>query len=327
MRSRRILVTGGAGFMGSFFIKRALTSDYERVVNFDLLTYASNLKNLQEIQQNPRYVFIQGDVRDEKLVERICKEEGIGTIVHFAAESHVDRSIEGPRAFLETNVVGTFALLEVVRKMPKIHFHQISTDEVFGSLSTKGFFHERSPYKPSSPYAASKACADHFVCSFAHTYGLSFTLSHSTNNYGPHQYPEKFIPRMIRACLHKEPLPVYGNGSNVRDWLYVEDHAEAVLAILERGRRGEIYNIGANCEKKNIDLLHQIIAEIAEETSEDPQMLRDLITFVPDRAGHDFRYALDCTKIQSEIGWRARHTFEEGLKKTIRFYLAELVCP
>ena len=326
MRSKRLLVTGGAGFMGSFFIRKALASGYAKVVNLDLLTYAGNLKNLEEVQHDPHYLFVQGDVRDEKLVETLCLEEEINAIVHFAAESHVDRSIARPQAFLETNVGGTFALLEVVRRMPKIHFHQISTDEVFGSLPEKGAFHEKSPYAPNSPYAASKAAADHFVRSFAHTYGLSFTLSHSSNNYGPHQYPEKFIPRMIRACLQKEPLPVYGDGKNVRDWLYVEDHAEAVLRILEQGKAGETYAVGGSSEKKNLDLLHLIIDEVAAQTQENPAPLRELITFVEDRPGHDFRYALDCSKIRKEIGWTPHHTLKEGLKKTVNFYIAELAC-
>jgi dTDP-glucose 4,6-dehydratase len=322
MRFKRILVTGGAGFMGSAFIRFLLReSACARLVNFDLLTYAGDLKNLSEVGQDPRYRFVQGNILDETLVAQICREESIEAIVHFAAESHVDRSITGPKAFLETNVQGTFALLQVVRKLPHLHFHQISTDEVFGSLSDEGLFHEESPYLPNSPYSASKAAADHFVRSFAHTFHLSTTISHSSNNYGPYQYPEKFIPCMILGCIEKKPLPVYGNGLNVRDWLFVEDHAEAVWKILENGKRGEVYNIGGSSEKKNLDLLHLIISEVAEQTGEEVEALRSLITFVKDRPGHDFRYALDISKIQKELGWKPRYSLEAGLKKTVEWYL------
>lgn len=325
MRSaKRLLVTGGAGFMGSAFIRYGLLHHLcEKMVNLDLLTYAGDASNIEAHATDPRYLFVQGDIRDEKLVEKICKEERIDTIVHFAAESHVDRSISGPQAFVETNVCGTVALLQVVRSMPAIHFHQISTDEVFGSLGVTGHFHEESRYSPNSPYAASKAAADHFVQSFAHTYGLSTTLSHSSNNYGPRQHPEKFIPRMIGACLHKQPLPVYGKGENVRDWLYVDDHAEAVWIILKSKKRDEVYNVGGSCEKRNLELLHLLIDEVALQCHEDPDTLRRLITFVEDRPGHDFRYGLDCSKIQKELGWAPRHHLHEGLKKTIQFYL----CP
>ena len=322
---KRLLVTGGAGFMGSAFIRLLLKDSLcERVVNLDLLTYAGNPANLEAYADDASYLLVQGDIRDEKLVEKICREEEIDTIVHFAAETHVDRSIAGPHAFLETNVCGTFALLQVVRKIPHLHFHQISTDEVFGSLGETGIFTEESPYLPNSPYAASKAAADHFVLSFAHTYGLSVTLSHSSNNYGPHQYPEKFVPRMINACLTMQPLPLYGTGENVRDWLFVEDHAEAVWKILNDGKIGEMYNIGGSCEKKNFDMLHLIIDEVARQCEENPETLRQLITFVEDRPGHDFRYGLDCSKIRRELGWSPRHTLAEGLKKTVSYYL---ICP
>jgi len=319
---KRILVTGGAGFMGSAFIRYGLSHALcERLINLDLLTYAGDPANVEMFAQDPRYLFVKGDIRDQTLVERICKEEKIDTIAHFAAETHVDRSSAGPHAFLETNVYGTFALLEVVRRIPHIRFHQISTDEVFGSLGMTGLFTEESPYAPNSPYSASKAAADHFVRSYAHTYGLFVTLSHSSNNYGPHQHPETFIPRMVSLCLQKQRLPVYGKGENVRDWLYVEDHAEAIWTILKSTKRGEVYNVGGSCEKKNLELLDLIIDEVATQCEEDPEVFRKLIHFVPDRPGHDFRYGLDGSKIRRELGWQPRHTLHEGLKKTVSFYL------
>ncbi len=311
--------------MGSAFIRFGLKqiASCEALVNLDLLTYAGNCKNLKEIEGDPRYLFVQGDICDEKLVEQLCREGKIDTLVHFAAETHVDRSISSPKDFLQTNVCGTSLLLEVVRKFPQIHFHQISTDEVFGALGETGIFTEQSSYKPSSPYSASKAAADHFVRGYAHTFGLSVTLSHSSNNYGPYQYPEKFIPRMITSCLQKQTLPIYGSGKQVRDWLYVEDHAEAVWKILQQGRRGESYNIGGSCQLSNLDLLQKIIVEVAKQTGEDPAILNSLIMFVADRPGHDFRYALDTTKIQNEIGWSARHNLEWGLTETVSSYLAQ----
>lgn len=243
---KQLLVTGGAGFMGSGFIRRLLQDGNgpERIVNFDLLTYAASLENLDGFHDHPRYRFIQGDIRNQPLIEKILEENEIDAIAHFAAETHVDRSIASARPFLEANVMGTLSLLEAVRKFPHIHFHHISTDEVYGSLGESGSFTEFSPYRPNSPYSASKAAADHLVRAFAHTYGLSTTISHSSNNYGPGQYPEKFIPVMILNCLSGKPLPVYGRGANVRDWLYVDDHADAVWAILQRGRKGEVYDVG-----------------------------------------------------------------------------------
>lgn len=293
----------------------------ERVCNLDLLTYAADVRNLEEVASDPRYRFVQGDICDEALVEKLCVEEGIDAIVHFAAESHVDRSIAGPRAFYETNVGGTIALLEVVRRHPKIHFHHISTDEVFGSLSCEGLFSESSPYRPNSPYSASKAASDHFVRAYAHTYGLSTTLSHCTNNYGPCQHVEKFIPRMIANLISRQPLPVYGEGKNIRDWIYVEDHSAAVWTILQSGASGEVFGIGGECEMRNIDLLEQLIEYYAEMQDAQASQFRSLITYVPDRAGHDLRYGIDCQKIKSQLGWRSTHDLAQGLRKTIDWYL------
>ncbi len=323
LRFKRLLVTGGAGFIGSSFIRRGLlhVQGCEKIVNLDALTYAADLRNLDSVELDPRYLFVQGDIRDEALVERLCVEHQIDAIVHFAAESHVDRSIAGPRAFYETNVGGTLALLEVVRRLPHIHFHHISTDEVYGSLAESGAFTENSPYLPNSPYAASKAASDHFVRAYAHTYNLSTTISHCTNNYGPCQNVEKFIPRMIYGCYHKKSLPVYGEGVNVRDWIFVDDHSDAVCTILEKGEKGQIYDIGGQCERKNVDLLEQIIAEFAALRKENVKDLDALITYVPDRPGHDLRYAIDCSKIQRELGWHPVHDLSSGIAKTIAWYL------
>jgi len=315
----QILVTGGAGFMGSAFI-RMLLEDLNfkgKVINLDLLTYAANLENLKTVDRDPRYHFYQGNISDRMLLEKIHGLHAIDTIVHFAAETHVDRSINSPSAFMETNVMGTFHLLEFVRKNPEIHFHHISTDEVYGELGSEGVFTETSPYKPSSPYSASKAASDHLVLSYHKTYDLSVTVSHSSNNYGPHQFKEKLIPLMIHNCFENKPLPVYGNGQNVRDWIYVDDHARAVKLILDHGKRGEVYNIGSSNEKKNLDLIHLLIAEVAKWKREPEENLKKLITFVKDRAGHDFRYAIDTSKIKREVGFKPQVSFEEGIKKTI----------
>ncbi|MFS8564489.1 MAG: dTDP-glucose 4,6-dehydratase [Rhabdochlamydiaceae bacterium] len=322
MRYKNLIVTGGAGFIGSALIRYGLTElqDLVKIVNLDALTYAANLNNLSSIANDPRYIFVHGDIRNTSLVERLCKEHQIDAIIHCAAESHVDRSIESPQTFLDTNIYGTFSLLEVVKKLPHIHFHHISTDEVYGSLSA-GAFNENSLYRPNSPYAASKAASDHLVRAWAHTFGLSITISHCTNNYGPHQYDEKFIPRMILNCLDRKPLPVYGKGTNVRDWIYVDDHAEAVWMILDKGFSGETYDIGGECEKRNIDLLHEIIAHVADLTREPLSTFSSLITFVTDRAGHDFRYAINCDKIKKELGWTQTHSCSEGLRKTVAWYI------
>ncbi len=321
MRFKRILVTGGAGFIGSAFIRYGLENLLlDKIVNVDLLTYAGHEKNMEDFLDNPRHVFIRGNICDSVLIKKLCQEYSIEAIVHFAAESHVDRSIQDPSAFLETNVYGTFALLEVVRQLPYLHFHHVSTDEVYGSLEN-GFFNENSSYRPNSPYAASKAASDHFVRAWGHTYGLSTTMSHCTNNYGPCQHDEKFIPHMIRNCLQGKPLPVYGEGINVRDWLFVDDHVEALWMILEKGKSGEVYDIGGETEMRNIDLLHTLIDCLAPRLSKDAQKLRDLITFVTDRPGHDLRYAINCSKIKDELGWTQRHTLPEGLEKTVEWYL------
>lgn len=321
-----LLVTGGAGFIGSAFIRYLLTQvpEVKKVVNLDLLTYAGNLKNLEAIEQDPRYLFVRGNVCNGPLIEEICRREGIQAIVHFAAETHVDRSIETPRSFYDTNVGGTLSLLEVVRRFPLIHFHCVSTDEVYGTLAETGYFSESSPYRPNSPYAASKAAADHFVRAYGETYGISVTISHCSNNYGPCQYREKFIPRMLLSCLHKQPFPVYGEGKNVRDWLYVDDHAEALWMILKQGKRGEVYDIGGGCEKQNIDLLHLIIEQVSRLRGELTALYDPLITFVPDRPGHDLRYAIDCQKIQKEIGWKPKHDLTQGLQKTVAWYMQNL---
>jgi dTDP-glucose 4,6-dehydratase len=320
---KRFLVTGGAGFIGSAFIRYGLKYHprCEKIINLDLLTYAADLRSLASVETDPRYLFVQGDIRDEALVEKLCVEYEIDTIVHFAAESHVDRSILGPRAFFETNVGGTLSLLEVVRRQRHMHFHHISTDEVYGTLTQEGTFSEDSPYRPNSPYSASKAASDHFVRAYAHTYGLSTTISHCTNNYGPSQNVEKFIPRMIAGCFHKKPLPIYGEGIHVRDWIFVDDHSEAVWLILEKGKRGSVYDIGGECERRNIDLVQSLIDEFASLRKEDPKDLMSLIAFIGDRPGHDFRYAIDCSKIKQELGWRPLHDLPSGIRKTITWYL------
>lgn len=319
---KRLIVTGGAGFMGSAFIRFLLQEApfIEKVINFDLLTYAGNLQNVSSVEKDPRYFFVRGDILQSSLIEELILAHQIEGIIHFAAESHVDRSIENPHLFYRTNVEGTVALLEVIRRFPNIHFHHISTDEVYGSI-LEGEFTEQSPYQPNSPYAASKAASDHFVKAYVKTYGISATISHSSNNYGPCQNKEKFIPLMIDKCLKKEAFPVYGKGVNVRDWLYVEDHAEAVWSIVEKGKPGSCYNIGGGCQKRNIDLLKEIIARFTEITKEKAENYFDLITFVNDRRGHDLRYALCSDKISQELGWNPRHDFSLGIHKTIHWYL------
>jgi len=314
-----LLVTGGCGFIGSSFIRKLLLIENlpVRIVNLDLLTYAARIENVESFVHHPRYQFIQGDICNQVLVEEILSS-GIDAIVHFAAETHVDRSIASAYPFIETNVKGTLALLEAVRSFPHVHFHHISTDEVYGSLGAEGKFNEKSPYLPNSPYSASKAASDHLVRAFGETYQISTTISHCSNNYGPYQYPEKLIPLMLERCLAGEPLPVYGKGDNVREWIYVDDHADAVWRILQEGKKGEVYDIGGQVELSNLELVYRLIDALAKEKDEDPAKYRSLIRFVEDRKGHDFRYAIDGSKIRKELGWVPTTSFEEGLVQTIR---------
>ena len=321
-----LLVTGGAGFIGSNFVLSTLAGSGEPIVNLDKLTYAGNLRNLERLRDDARHVFVQGDICDRQLVREVLKKHQPRAIVHFAAESHVDRSISGPAPFIQTNVVGTFSLLEEARsfaeKKDGFRFLHVSTDEVYGSLaSADPAFSETTPYAPNSPYAACKAAADHLVRAYHHTYGLPTLTTNCSNNYGPYQFPEKLIPLMISSALAGKPLPVYGDGSNVRDWLYVLDHCEAVRQVLERGRVGETYNIGGGAEQANIDVVGTICALLDEASPRKGGKYAELISFVKDRPGHDRRYAMDTAKIARELGWRARESFASGLKKTVRWYL------
>ena len=318
-----VLVTGGCGFIGSAFVRFLLgqPSFTGKVVNLDLMTYAANADNVADAQGSARYSFARGDIADAAFVASLCREHAVDCIVHFAAESHVDRSISGPGAFIQANIVGTYQLLQVVRELPQIHFHHVSTDEVYGSLGATGLFHESTAYDPSSPYSASKAASDHLVRAYARTYGISTTLSNCSNNYGPYQFPEKLIPLMILNLVDGKPLPVYGTGANVRDWLYVDDHVEAIWTIVQRGKRGETYNIGGEAEWTNLALLHQLIDVVAQITGLDAALLQKQITFVADRPGHDARYAIDCSKLKAELGWTQRHDIESGLISTVRWYL------
>lgn len=320
---QNLLVTGGCGFIGSAFIRYVLKQNFQgKIINLDALTYAGNVANLEEVEKDPRYVFVKGDIRNQGLVEHLCEEYDLDAIIHFAAESHVDRSILGPQAFMETNVMGTFHLMEAVRKHPHVHFHHVSTDEVYGHLGDTGFFTETTAYHPNSPYSASKACSDHIVRSYGTTYGISTCVTNCSNNYGPYHFPEKLIPLMLLNCINRKPLPVYGAGTNVRDWLYVEDHAEALWLVLQYGRKGETYNIGGEEEWRNIDLVHLITEQMAEVLQVEPTELKKLITFVKDRPGHDFRYAIDCSKIKQELGWKPSKGFEARLKETINWYMS-----
>jgi dTDP-glucose 4,6-dehydratase len=327
---KTILVTGGAGFIGSNFVHMALAQG-KKIINLDDLTYAGNLESLKKIEHHSNYIFVKGDIGDSSLVEKILAEYHPDAVVNFAAESHVDRSIEGPAAFIQTNIVGTFSLLEAVKKywiaMPVGHktnfrFLHVSTDEVFGSLGSEGYFTEETPYAPNSPYSASKASSDHLVRAYYHTYGLPVLTTNCSNNYGPYQFPEKLIPLMILNALSKQSLPVYGDGLNVRDWLYVEDHCKAILSVLEKGRIGETYNIGGHNEKSNLEIVHTICDLLdKEQPRHDGLSYREQVTFVKDRPGHDRRYAIDATKIKKELGWIPTETFESGIKKTIHWYL------
>ncbi|HKH98512.1 MAG TPA: dTDP-glucose 4,6-dehydratase [Candidatus Sulfotelmatobacter sp.] len=326
-----ILVTGGAGFIGSNFILQRMKGDAVPVVNLDKLTYAGNLRNLESVAGDPRYEFVHGDIGDRGLVRRLLEKHQPQAIVHFAAESHVDRSIRGPDDFIRTNVDGTFALLEETRaywmvlaepQREQFRFLHVSTDEVFGSLgSDDPPFSETTPYAPNSPYAASKAASDHLVRAYHHTYGLPVLTTNCSNNYGRFQFPEKLIPLMILNARDGKPLPVYGDGQNVRDWLYVEDHCEAITTVVERGRPGETYNIGGWNEKPNLEIV-EIICDLVDEIQPRAgRARRDLITFVKDRPGHDRRYAVDARKIERELGWKPKETLESGFRRTVRWYL------
>ncbi|PKL08145.1 MAG: dTDP-glucose 4,6-dehydratase [Spirochaetae bacterium HGW-Spirochaetae-7] len=327
---KTVVVTGGAGFIGSNLIHYLFERpDFDgRIVNLDALTYAGNLESLADIQQKhggSRYFFEKVDICDRNAVERIFDAYCPDAICHLAAESHVDRSILGPEAFIRTNVMGTFTLLDVARGAwsgrTDVLFHHVSTDEVFGSLGETGCFTELTPYDPRSPYSASKASSDHLVQAYHHTYGLPITLSNCSNNYGPYQFPEKLIPVMILNMLEGKPLPVYGDGKNIRDWLYVEDHNSAVWTVMTSGRVGQTYNIGGENEWENIRLLDCLIGLVAEESGKDVSALRSLITYVKDRPGHDRRYAIDCSKLKRELGWKQSLGFDEGLRRTVRWYL------
>ena len=309
-----ILVTGGAGFIGANYVRLLLERGDDHVVNFDLLTYAGNLANLAGCEDDPRYTFVRGDVRDRAAVRAALRDHAADAVVHFAAESHVDRSVEGPEVFVTTNVVGTEILLEEARAAGVDRFVMVSTDEVYGSLGDEGAFTESTPLAPNSPYSASKASADLLCRAFHHTFGFPVMTTRCSNNYGPYQFPEKLIPLMIANALEDKPLPVYGDGRNVRDWLYVRDHCTAVDAVLRRGRPGGVYNVGGGNEMRNITLVEMLVDHLGRS--------RDLITFVKDRPGHDLRYAIDATLIREELGWQPEVAFSDGLARTVDWYLA-----
>jgi dTDP-glucose 4,6-dehydratase len=319
-----MLVTGGAGFIGSNFVRHVLQHEPNiKIINLDKLTYAGSLNNLQSLpdDSDSRHLFIQGDITDAGLVKKILKTHIIDTIVHFAAESHVDRSISSPIDFIHTNIIGTFTLLEAAQQFSIQRFHHISTDEVYGSLNLQDpFFTEKTAYQPRSPYSASKAGSDHLVMAYFHTYQLPITISNCSNNYGPYQHAEKFIPTIIQACLQKKPIPIYGNGKNIRDWLYVEDHCSAIMRIIKKGKIGENYNIGGNNEWENTHLA-RYICEKLDHIMPHTHSYTDLITFVTDRMGHDLRYAIDNSKITAELDWQPQENLETGMAKTIEFYL------
>ncbi len=333
--SETILITGGAGFIGSNFVPYFCEKYPEyNIINLDKLTYAGNLDNLKECATMKNYRFVQGDICDEQLVEKIFSENDIRGVIHFAAESHVDNSIKGPRAFVNTNIVGTFNLLDAARKQwmeapnkvkqgyENCRFHHISTDEVYGALGNEGMFKETTPYAPNSPYSASKAGSDFLVRAYHHTFGLNVTTSNCSNNYGPKQHHEKLIPLIIEKALSGEPLPIYGKGENVRDWLYVLDHCKAIDLIFHQGKAGETYNIGGHNERNNITIVKTICSILdVKRPRPNGKKYEELITYVQDRAGHDFRYAIDATKLETELGWKANENFDTGIVKTVEWYL------
>jgi dTDP-glucose 4,6-dehydratase len=335
MSKETILITGGAGFIGANFVPYFLAEFPEyRVINLDKLTYAGNLDNLKECKDNPNYTFIQGDICDGAFVSKLFAEHDIRGVFHFAAESHVDNSITGPLPFIKTNIEGTFNLLEAARKhwmlspgevkpgYEKCRFHHISTDEVYGTLGAAGFFTEKTPYAPNSPYSASKASSDFLVRAYCHTYGLNVTTSNCSNNYGPKQHAEKLIPTIIRKALAGQNIPIYGDGKNVRDWLYVLDHCKGIALVWQKGKTGETYNIGGRNERNNLEIVDKICTLLDElKPAADGKSYKHLITFVKDRAGHDRRYAIDATKIETELGWKAQENFDSGIVKTVKWYL------
>ncbi len=328
----KILVTGGCGFIGTNFVLQQINTTQNTILNLDKLTYAGNLNNLSKVSKDPRYEFVQGDICDSNLVSNTISYFHPDAIVHFAAESHVDRSIHGPMDFVNTNIVGTATLLNVSRKYIEaksqkpeagnFRFLHVSTDEVFGSLGDDGLFTETTPYDPSSPYSASKAGSDHLVRAWTRTYGFPALITNCSNNYGPYQFPEKLIPLMIANCIDEKPLPIYGEGLNIRDWLFVEDHYDAIYSVLQNGTIGETYNIGGNNEISNIDIVNTICSILDElKPRSGGKSYNNLITFVTDRPGHDFRYAIDATKINNKLGWSPKETFASGIRKTIQWYL------
>lgn len=327
-----ILITGGAGFIGSAVVRNLHATQNWRITNLDKLTYAGNIESLAAVRASPQYEFVQGDIGDRELVKALLRTSQPDAVMHLAAESHVDRSIEAPAAFIHTNILGTYALLEEVRsyweslkgeKRDRFRWHQVSTDEVYGSLGDHGLFTEETPFAPNSPYSASKASADHLVRAWHQTYGLPVVTSRCSNNYGPYQFPEKLIPLMILHAIERKPLPIYGQGTHVRDWLHVDDHVAGLVCVLQRGGIGQTYHIGGSNEHSNLAVVHRI-CDLVDELRPDGQgTRRDLVTSVADRPGHDHRYALDTGKMQRELGWRPQETFETGLRKTVSWYLNE----
>jgi len=331
MAAQTILITGGAGFIGSNFVQQWIIEEESRLLNLDKLTYAGNLDSLADLIDDQRHVFVEGDIADGPLVEQLLREHRPQAIINFAAESHVDRSIDGPAAFVDTNVVGTFRLLETARQywnnLPEdeqklFRFLHVSTDEVYGSLGAEGKFTEETAYSPNSPYSASKAASDHFVRAYHHTYGLPVLVTNCSNNYGPYQFPEKLLPLMILNAVEGKPLPVYGDGRQIRDWLHVEDHCRAIRAVLAKGTPGETYNIGGDQERTNLDVVMaicEVVDQVCPNLPHSP--CSSLVTFVTDRPGHDRRYAIDASKIHRELGWQPQYDFESGLRRTIQWYL------